>query len=92
MILLEVLRGLDSDDDAFRVEAALRRFDVVRMLDSDLAIRAAGNCRILRERGVTILETVDLIIGTVCIEHGHALLTADRAFAPMAEHLGLVLV
>ncbi len=37
-------------------------------------------------------KTIDLIIGTFCIARGHALLTADRDFAPMARHLGLTLV
>ncbi|HLJ00222.1 MAG TPA: PIN domain nuclease, partial [Bradyrhizobium sp.] len=34
----------------------------------------------------------DIIIGTFCIEHGHALLHDDRDFEPMEEHLGLKVV
>lgn len=92
IILLEVLQGLRSETDAKRVEAALRRFDLVSMLDPDLAVRGAAHYRRLRAVGVTMRKTIDLIIGTFCIEGGHALLTADRDFAPMAEHLGLTLV
>ena len=46
----------------------------------------------LRNRGITIRKTVDIIIGTFCIEHGHALLHDDRDFVPMQAHLGLKVV
>ncbi|MCP5364178.1 MAG: PIN domain nuclease [Hyphomicrobiales bacterium] len=92
VILLEVLQGVHSETDASRVEAALRRFDVVPMLDTDLAVIAATHYRRLRTLGITVRKTIGLIIGTFCISGGHVLLTADRDFAPMAEHLGLTLV
>jgi predicted nucleic acid-binding protein len=38
---------------------------------------------------VTIRKTIDLIIGTFCIERGHTLLHDDRDFEPMIRHLGL---
>jgi predicted nucleic acid-binding protein len=89
LILLEVLQGLGSEREALRVEAALRRFDLAPMLDPDLAARAAANYRRLRSLGVTLRKTIDLIIGTFCIEKGHALLHDDRDFEPMTRHLGL---
>jgi predicted nucleic acid-binding protein len=70
-------------------EAALREFDVVTLSDPDLAITAAANFRMLRSRGITIRTTVDLIIGTFCIERGHHLLHSDRDFEPMERLLGL---
>ena len=60
------------------------------LLDADLAPRAARNYRKLRELGITIRKTAYIIIGTFCIEHRHALLHDDRDFAPMEEHLGLM--
>ena len=92
VILLEVLQGVRSEIDAQRVEAALRRFDIVPMLGPELAVIAAAHYRRLRGVGITVRKTIDLIIGTFCIARGHALLTADRDFAPMASHLGLMLV
>ena len=68
----------------------MRRFTVVPLLDGDLAPRAARNYRKLRALGVTVRKTSDIIIGTFCIEHRHFLLHDDRDFAPMAEHLGLM--
>jgi predicted nucleic acid-binding protein len=91
IVLLEVLQGIGSEAEARRVEEALRRFEVEAMLDPELAVLAATHYRHLRGLGITVRKTIDLIIGTFCIARGHALLTSDRDFAPMARHLGLAL-
>ena len=78
-----------SEANAQRVEAALRRFDIVPMLNSELAVIAAAHYRRLRGLGITVRKTIAMIIGTFCIARGHGLLTADRDFAPLARHLGL---
>jgi len=88
VIMLEVLRGVRSEAAARRVEADLRRFALVQMLNTEIAVRAAKNYRHLRSVGITIRNSVDLIIGTYCIEHGHQLLHRDRDFDHM-EALGL---
>ena len=90
LILLEVLQGARDEVHAMRIERGLRRFDVVPLLNADLAPRCAQNYRKLRDLGVTIRKTADIIIGTFCIEHRCSLLHDDRDFAPMEEHLGLV--
>jgi predicted nucleic acid-binding protein len=92
LILLEVLQGARDEAHATRIERGLRRFEVVPLLDADLAPRAARNYRKLRDLGVTIRETADIIIGTFCIERRCSLLHDDRDFAPMEQHLGLVAV
>lgn len=89
LILCEVLQGLRSDAEARRVERALRRFATVSLLDVDLAVKTAANYRALRAKGITIRKTVDVIIGTFCIERGHLLLHDDRDFEPMVSFLGL---
>jgi len=91
LILLEVLQRARDEVHAARIERGLRRYAVVPLLDADLAARAARNYRKLRERGITIRKTADLIIGTFCIEHRHSLLHDDRDFAPMEQHLGLTI-
>ena len=90
LILLEVLQGARDDLHAARIEHGLRRFEIVPLLDADLASRAARNYRRLRDMGITIRKTNDIIIGTFCIERRCSLLHDDRDFAPMEEHLGLV--
>ena len=92
LILCEVLQGVPSERQAQRVEAALRAFDLVPLVGEAVALRAAAHFRTLRARGITIRRTMDLLIGSFCILHGHALLHRDRDFDPMAEHLGLRVV
>jgi predicted nucleic acid-binding protein len=89
LILCEVLQGLRNDAEARLVESALREFEIVSLVDPELAVKAAANYRFLRSRGVTVRRTIDLIVGTFCIERGHLLLHADRDFAPMERFLGL---
>ncbi len=62
---------------------------IVPLLDDLLAVQVARNYRRLRDGGITIRKTADLIIGTYCIERGHTLLHDDRDFGPMERHLGL---
>lgn len=92
LILLEILQGARDESHAARIERGLRRYALVPLLDTDLAPRAARNYRKLRELGITVRKTADIIIGTFCIEHRHSLLHDDRDFAPMEEHLGLMVV
>jgi hypothetical protein len=89
LVLAEVLQGFASERDAALGQATLERFTVAPMLGPGIAIAAARNYRTLRARGITIRRTIDLLIGTFCIERGHALLHNDRDFDPMAAELGL---
>ena len=89
LILCEVLQGLPTDAEARLIEDALREFEVVSLVDAELAVKAAANYRFLRRRGITIRKTIDLLVGTYCIERGHLLLHSDRDFAPMESFLGL---
>lgn len=89
LILCEVLQGLRTDAEARLVEDALREFEVVSLLDAELAVKAAANYRFLHSQGFTVRRTIDLLIGTFCIERGHSLLHGDRDFTPMERFLGL---
>jgi len=89
VLLCEVLQGIRSDAEARLVEEAWREFELVTLVDPELAIIAAANYGLLRGRGVTVRTTVDLVIGTFCIERGHVLLHNDRDFEPMEHFLGL---
>jgi predicted nucleic acid-binding protein len=89
LMLCEVLQGLDNEPSAQQVETLLRRFDIVPMAGERIAVAAAKNFRSLRRLGVTISKTIDLLIGTWCIENGAPLLHNDSDFRPMARHLGL---
>ena len=90
LMLCEVLQGLESERAARAVEALLRRFELVQMGGEAIAVAAARNFRRLRRRGITVRKTIDLLIGTWCIQHGRPLLHNDGDFHPMAWHLGLI--
>lgn len=89
LMLCEVLQGLASEHAAEEVERLLRRFEIVTMVGDSIAVAAARNFRLLRGRGITIRKTIDLLIGTWCIQNRIPLLHHDRDFYPMARHLGL---
>ena len=90
LMLCEVLQGLGSERDARQVETLLRRFEIVPMAGEAIAVSAARNFRSLRRHGITIRKTIDLLIGTWCIENRRPLLHNDSDFRPMARHLGLI--
>jgi predicted nucleic acid-binding protein len=90
LMMCEVLQGLGSEREAREVEALLRRFGLVQMGGDAIAVLAARNFRSLRRRGITIRRTIDLLIGTWCIENRTPLLHNDSDFRPMARYLGLI--
>lgn len=90
LMLCEVLQGLGSEQRAREVEALLRRFEIVPMAGDSIATAAARNFRSLRRRGITVRKTIDLLIGTWCIERRLPLLHNDGDFRPMARYLGLI--
>ncbi len=90
LVLCEVLQGLDSEPQAKEVEARLRAFSIISMVGESNALAAARHFRYLRGRGITIRKTIDLLIGTWCIENRLPLLHNDTDFRPMAKYLGLI--
>jgi predicted nucleic acid-binding protein len=91
LVLLELLQGSRDDRHAARIERDLSVFAQVAISSLELAPIAAGHYRRLRMRGITMRKTIDLIIASYCIAHGHYLLHQDRDFEPFAEHCGLLI-
>jgi predicted nucleic acid-binding protein len=56
----------------------LRKFEIFETGGKELAIEAARNFRSLRQRGRTARKTIDCLIATFCLRHGHSLLHRDR--------------
>ena len=90
LMVCEVLQGLESERAAHEVESLLRRFDIVPMVGHEIAVLAARHFGSLRRRGITIRKTIDLLIGTWCIENRQPLLHNDSDFRPMTRYLGLM--
>ncbi|MGM0746206.1 MAG: type II toxin-antitoxin system VapC family toxin [Bacteroidota bacterium] len=89
IILTEVLQGFDSDKEFRWAKQALDPLDCVHLGGKPLAIKAASNFRFLRSKGITIRKTVDMLIGTWCIEHDVELLHNDKDFDQIATQLPL---
>ena len=89
LILAELLQGFAKDADYRTARRLLLELPCAELVGRDNALRAANHYRRLRKQGVTVRKTIDVLIGTYCIEHGHVRLHADREFDSMQRHLGL---
>lgn len=89
LVVLEVLRGLRSDSEAEVHERRFRAFGITTLSSSEIAVDAARNYRKLRSLGITIRSTIDMVIATFCLAHGHQLLHDDRDFDHFERYLGL---
>lgn len=89
LVLVEVLQGCRTEADFRSALAVLQRLRVVPVGGRDIAVRAARNYRLLRDRGITVRKTIDTLIATRCMEMPIPLLYRDRDFDPFVAHLGL---
>lgn len=87
--LVEVLQGCNSERQFRETRQLLSWLIPIEIGGQTVAIEAARNFRLLRERGITVRKTIDTLIATRCILDGHALLFSDRDFQPFVKHLGL---
>jgi len=92
LIYAEVLQGFQEDRDYIQAKKLFESLTFGEMLGKDVALRSVDNYRTLRKKGVTIRKTIDMIIGTFCIELNLPLLHQDRDFDPMEKHLSLRVV
>jgi predicted nucleic acid-binding protein len=89
IVLAEVLQGFRDDAQYKVAKQTMTSLPVLEMLGEAMAIRSAQNYRSLRERGITIRKTLDVVIATYCIEHSLPLLFEDKDFLPFVRYLGL---
>lgn len=88
-ILAEVLQGFRNDKDYKIAKEVLQSFPCFNICNEEIAIKSADNFRHLSKKGKSIRRTVDMVIGTFCIENDLELLHNDRDFEPMEQYLGL---
>lgn len=92
LTLAEVLQGFRRKKDLGRAYELLSAFPYRDMVGRDVALLAADNYRRLRECGVTVRKTIDVLIASFCIRNDLPLLHADRDFDAMERHLDLQIV
>ena len=89
LIYCEIIQGIKSPKFRRDVSSLLLSLPQYNMVGFDIAEKAAENYRLLRSKGITVRKTIDVLIGTFCIEHRFELVHRDRDFDPMEKHLGL---
>lgn len=92
LILTEVLQGFRLDRDFKKAREFMNTLQFCNMGGYTNAIKAAQNYRKLRKKGLTVRKTIDVIIGTYCLENKLLILHDDQDFVPMEKHLGLISV
>jgi predicted nucleic acid-binding protein len=89
LILTELLQGFRYKRELLAISELVNLLEYRDLVGRKIAEKSAENYRFLRRKGATVRKTIDVIIGTFCIENGINLLHADRDFDPMEKHLGL---
>jgi predicted nucleic acid-binding protein len=84
IVLTEVLQGIKNDKDYAEVKKSLLSFPVYSLKGVDSFIAAADLYRKCRKKGLTIRNTIDLLIVQVAIENDLILLHNDKDFDTLA--------
>ena len=80
LLMAEFLHGFRNDKDFEAAKEIMNSLIYYDMLGKDIALKSAVNFRLLRKNGITIRKTLDIIIGTFCIEHNFPLLHCQRSW------------
>lgn len=89
VILMEVLQGFREQKAFMTAKNALENLPCYSILGKNNAINFANYYRQLRQKGITIRKSNDVMIAGFCIDNQLVLLFSDRDFLPFVQHLGL---
>ncbi len=89
LVLCEVMQGVRGDHVYPAVLRDLLGFTILDTGGQERALDSAQNYRVLRQRGLTVRNTVDCLIASFCLREGHMLLHRDRDYDIFERHLGL---
>lgn len=92
LIIIELMQGFKTKSQIAAARQIISRLEYFDLVGKDIAFKVADNYRLLKNKGITIRKTIDIIIGTFCIENQFKLLHNDRDFKPMVDYLGLVVL
>ena len=85
LVYCELMQGIHDPRERANIGDMLLSLPQFDMVGFDIAEKASSNYRRLRERGITIRKTIDVIIGTFCAEHDIALIHNDKDFERMKD-------
>jgi len=91
LIYCEVLQGIKHKKELRKVKNVLHTLQKEIIGGFEICEKASENYKYLRSTGITVRKTIDIIIGTYCIENGHEIIHNDIDFEPIKKHLGLKL-
>ena len=89
IILAEVLQGFRNKKDYDIARELMISLPCHQSLSKELAMDCANHYRRLREKGVTVRKTIDMIIASWCIKNAFLLLENDKDFIYIADKLPL---
>ncbi len=89
LVLFEVLRGFRHERDYRQARLLMQTLNVETVGGADMVLAAAQHYRSLRDQGVTVRSSIDVLVATFCIERDYALLHRDRDFEAFEELRGL---
>jgi len=92
LILCEILQGVPDENIARQVLRELSLFQIYDTGGEEMAVAAARNFRLLRQRGRTVRKTIDGLIATFCLRQGFSLLHCDRDYNHFETILGLSVI
>jgi predicted nucleic acid-binding protein len=89
LVLFEILMGVKDEREYQLVSGTLSPFVVPSAGGKDVAMSAAKIYRQLRQKGLTVRSSVDLLIAAWCLINASELLHNDRDFDAIASHFPL---
>jgi predicted nucleic acid-binding protein len=89
LIIVEFLQGFREEKQYKLAKQLMDSLEYYNFVGRDISYKAAENFRKLRKNGITVRKTIDMLIGTFCIENDFALIHNDKDFNPLEKYLGL---
>jgi len=89
LVLFEVLRGFRHERDYRQARLLMQTLSVESVGGNETVLAAAQHYRSLRDQGITVRSSIDVLVATFCIERDYALLHRDRDYAAFEDLRGL---
>ena len=89
LVVFEVLRGFIRPKEQARAKDLLLTLNIVVIGGLQNALLAAEHYNALRAQGFNIASSIDMLLASYCITHGHSLLHREADFEAIETLRGL---